>query len=66
MITVQFTPEEIRSLIQTLECEQDQYLREFGSNSFSLIRESAQRAADQNNELIQKLQLSMQQQVPGA
>ena len=56
MITAEFTQEEVQSLIQSLEVERDQYLKDFGSNRFSFVREIAERAIDQNNQLIKKLE----------
>ena len=56
MITAEFTHEEVQSLIQSLEAERDQYLKDFGSNRFSFVREIAERAIDQNNQLIKKLE----------
>jgi len=44
-----------KSLIQSLESERDQYLKDFGSNRFSLVRQIAERVVGQNNQLIQKL-----------
>ena len=55
MITVEFTQEEVQSLIQSLESERDQYLKDFGSNRFSFVREIAERVVEQDNQLIQKL-----------
>jgi hypothetical protein len=57
MITAEFTQEEVQSLIQSLESERDQYLKEFGSNRFSFVREIAERVVEQNNQLIHKLEL---------
>jgi len=56
MITAEFTHEEVQSLIQSLEAERDQYLKDFGSNRFSFVREIAERVVEQNNHLIQKLE----------
>ena len=55
MITAEFTQEEVQSLIQSLEAERDQYLKDFGSNRFSFVRGIAERVVEQNNRLIQKL-----------
>ncbi len=33
-----------------------QYLKDFGSNRFSFVREIAERVVEQNNQLIQKLE----------
>jgi hypothetical protein len=60
MITLQLTPEEIRSLIQSLETERDQYLKEFGSSSLIVVREVARRAAERDNGLIEKLKSVLQ------
>jgi hypothetical protein len=43
-------------LIQSLEAERDQYLKDFGSNRFSVVREIAERVVKQNDQLIQKLE----------
>ncbi len=56
MITAEFTQEEVQSLIQSLQSERDQYLKDFGSNRFSFVREIAERVVDQNNQLILKLE----------
>ena len=56
MITAEFTQEEVQSLIQSLESERDQYLKDFGSNRFSFVRDIAERVVEQNNQLIQKLE----------
>ena len=55
MITAEFTNEEVQSLIQSLEAERDQYLKDFGLNRFSFVRDIAERVVEQNNQLIQKL-----------
>ena len=55
MITAEFTQEEVQSLIQSLESERDQYLKDFGLNRFSFVRDIAERVVEQNNQLIQKL-----------
>jgi hypothetical protein len=64
MITVELTPEEIRFLIQSLEAERDQYLTEFGTCKLPIVRELAQRAIEQNNQLIQKLETVIGEGVP--
>ena len=64
MITAEFTQEEVQSLIQSLEAERDQYLKDFGSNRFSVVREIAERVVDQNNQLIQKLESLIGSRVP--
>jgi len=64
MITAEFTQEEVHSLIQSLEAERNQYLKDFGSNRFSLVREIAERVVEQNNKLIQKLELLIGAGVP--
>ncbi|MGD1045106.1 MAG: hypothetical protein ABR936_07240 [Bacteroidota bacterium] len=56
MITAEFTQEEVQSLIQSLESERDQYLKEYGSNRYSFVREIAERVVEKNNLLIQKLE----------
>jgi hypothetical protein len=56
MISLELTPEEIRHLIQSLESERDQYLTQFGSCKLPIVRDLAQRAIEQNNQLIQKLE----------
>jgi hypothetical protein len=64
MITVEFTQDEVQSLIQSLESERDHYLKEYGSCSLSIVRELAQRAVNQNNQLIQKLETLIGEGVP--
>ena len=59
MITLTLTTDEIRFLIQSLESERDQYLKDFGSNRLSVVREVAQRGVEQNNQLIEKLETVM-------
>jgi len=56
MITAEFTQEEVQSLIQSLEAERDQYLKDFSSNRFRFVRDIAERVVEQNNQLIQKLE----------
>ena len=48
MIIAEFTQEEVQSLIQSLESERNQYLKDFGSNRFSFVREIAERGVEQN------------------
>lgn len=43
MIIAEFTQEEVQSLIQSLEVERDQYLKDFGSNRLSFVRDIAER-----------------------
>jgi len=43
-------------LIQSLEVERDQYVKDFDSNRFSFVREIVERFVDQNNQFIQKLE----------
>jgi hypothetical protein len=64
MITLQLTPEEVRYLIQSLESERDQYLTQFGSCKLTIVRDLAQRAVEQNNLLIQKLETLIGEGVP--
>ena len=64
MITAEFTQEEVQSLIQSLEAERDQYLKDFGSNRFNFVREIAERVVEQNNQLIQKLETLIGEGVP--
>ena len=64
MITAEFTQEEVQSLIQSLQLERDQYLKDFGSNRFSFVREIAERVVAQNNQLIRKLELLIGEEVP--
>ena len=64
MITAEFTQEEVRSLIQSLESERDQYLKDFGLNRFSFVRDIAERVVEHNNLLIQKLELLKGEGVP--
>jgi len=56
MITAEFTHEEVQSLIQSLESERDQYLKDYDSNRLSFVREIAERVVEQDNQLIQKLE----------
>ena len=56
MITLELTPEEVRFLIQSLESERDQYVKEFGSCRLSIVRELAQRGIERNNQFIEKLE----------
>jgi hypothetical protein len=58
------TQEEVQSLIQSLESERDQYLKDFGSNRFSFVREIAERVVEQDNQLIQKLESLVGKGVP--
>ncbi len=64
MITVELTPDEIRYLIQSLESERDQYLNLFRSCKLGIVRELAQRAVEQNNQLIEKLETVIGEGVP--
>ena len=64
MITAEFTHEEVQSLIQSLETERDQYVKDFGSNRFSFVRDIAERVVEHNNLLIQKLELLKGEGVP--
>ena len=64
MITAELTQEEVQSLIQSLEAERDQYLKDFGSNRFSFVRDIAERVVEHNNLLIQKLELLKGEGVP--
>jgi hypothetical protein len=57
MITAEFTQEEVQSLIQSLESERDQYLKDFSSNRFRFVRDIAGRIVEQDNQLIQKLEM---------
>lgn len=59
MITIHLTKDEIRFLIQSLESERDQYLKEFGTSRLSIVRELAQWGVEQNNQLIRKLGTSI-------
>jgi len=56
MITAQFTQQEIRSLIQSLESERDQYIKEYASCRLDILRTVAERAVKENNRLIGKLE----------
>ena len=56
MITLTLTPDEIQFIIQSLETDRDQYLKDFGSSRLSIVREVAQRGVEQNNQLIEKLE----------
>jgi hypothetical protein len=47
---------EVMASPQSLESERNQYLKDFGSNRFSFVREVAERVVEQNNQLIQKLE----------
>jgi len=64
VITAEFTHEEVQSLIQSLEAERDQYVKDFGSNRFSFVRDIAERVVEHNNLLIQKLELLKGEGVP--
>jgi hypothetical protein len=64
MISVQLTTDEVRFLIQSLESERDQYLKDFGSSRLSVVREVAQRGVEENNRLIEKLETSIGEGVP--
>ena len=64
MITAEFTQEEVQSLIQSLEAERDQYLKDFSLNRFSSVRDIAERVVEQNNQLIQKLEMLIGEGVP--
>jgi len=64
MITAEFTHEEVQSLIQSLESERDQYLKDFGLNRFNFVRDIAERVVEQNNQLIQKLESLIGEGVP--
>jgi hypothetical protein len=56
MITAQFTLQEIRSLIQSLESERDQYVKEYASCRLDVLRTVAERVVKENNRLIGKLE----------
>ena len=56
MITAQFTLPEIRSLIQSLESERDQYVKEYASCRLDILRTVAERVVKENNRLIGKLE----------
>ena len=56
MITAQFTQQEIRSLIQSLESERDQYVKEYASCRLDVLRTVAERVVKENNRLIGKLE----------
>ncbi len=64
MITLTLTPQEIQFIIQSLESERDQYLKDFGSSRFSIVREVAQRGVEENNRLIEKLETSIGDVLP--
>lgn len=64
MISIELTSEEIRYLIQSLEFEREQYLNQFGSCKLEIVRDLAQRAVEQNNLLIQKLEAVIGDGVP--
>jgi len=64
MITLELTPDEVRYLIQSLESEREQYLNQFGSCKLGIVRDLAQRAVEQNNQLIQKLETVVGEGVP--
>lgn len=64
MISIELTSEEIRYLIQSLEFEREQYLNQFGSCKLGIVRDLAQRAVEQNNLLIQKLETVIGERVP--
>jgi hypothetical protein len=56
MITAQFTQQEIRSLIQSLESERDQYVKEYASCRLDVLRTVTERVVKENNRLIGKLE----------
>jgi hypothetical protein len=58
------TQEGIQSLIQSLEAERDQYLKDFGPNRFSFICDIAERVVEQNNQLIKKLESLIGEKMP--
>lgn len=64
MRTIELTPEEVRYLIQSLESEREQCLNQFGSCKLEIVRDLAQRAVEQNNLLIQKLETVIGEGVP--
>lgn len=64
MITIELTPDEIRFLVQSLESERDHYINQFGSCKLSIVRELAERAVEQNNRLIEKLEAVIGEGVP--
>jgi hypothetical protein len=45
------------SLIQSIEAERDQYLKDFGSNGFSFVREIVRQVVEQNNSLFKNWNL---------
>jgi hypothetical protein len=64
MIDIQLTEDEVHSIIQALESERDQYGKEFGSSTLSIVREVSQRVIKQNNILIKKLEEQVGEGVP--
>ena len=64
MIEIQLTEEEVHSIIQALESERDQYGKEFGSSTLSIVREVSQRVIEQNNSLIGKLEAQIGEGIP--
>jgi hypothetical protein len=63
MVTLTLSEEEVESLIQSFEAERDQYLMDYGSNRFSFVHEIAEKVIDQNNQLIQKLETLIGEEV---
>ena len=55
MIEIQLTEDEVHSIIQALESERDQYGKEFGSSTLSIVREVSNKVIVHNNALIVKL-----------
>jgi len=51
-------------MTQSLEAERDHYLKNFGSNRFSFVRDITERVVEQNNQLIQKLGMLVGEGVP--
>jgi len=64
LINAEFTQDEVQSIIQSLEAERNQYLKDFGSNRFRFVREIAERVIGQNNQLIQKHESLLGEGVP--
>jgi hypothetical protein len=59
-------PEPFRKTDQNPMCIESltQYLKDYGSNRFSFVREIAERVVEQNNQLIQKLESLIGEGVP--
>lgn len=64
MINIQFTDDEIHSIIQALESERDLFIKDLSTSSLSIVREVSNRVIAQNNLLIKKLEEQIGEGVP--